>query len=141
MSEGSRLALIVTCVYYEDPELNRLDAPYQDAEAFARILCFILRSPMNITCHERPYLSRTQPYFSLNGYSASPMSAVPPLDSLFHNASTSSFVLQTTRNDTDGLNLERACADEREFLIQKFNGENLHRSRGSVVKRCHVLDF
>jgi hypothetical protein len=34
------------------------------------------------------------------------MSAVPPLDNCFHSASTSSFFLQATRNDTAGLNLK-----------------------------------
>ena len=36
---------------------------------------------------------------------------------------------------------ERACVYEREFLTHKFNGENLNRSRGNVVKRCHILNF
>src|SRR6266851_6838325 len=62
------------------------------------IFCSILRSPINITCHERPYRSCVHPYFSLNGYSPSSMSAEPPFASSFHNASTSSFVSQATRN-------------------------------------------
>ena len=32
---------------------------------------------MNITCQERPYRSCVHPYFSLNGYSPSSISAVP----------------------------------------------------------------
>jgi uncharacterized caspase-like protein len=38
MSEGNRLALIVACDRYSDPELKQLEAPSQDAERFARIL-------------------------------------------------------------------------------------------------------
>src|SRR5688572_8625956 len=38
-SEGNRrLALIVACDRYEDPELKQLKAPSQDAERFAKIL-------------------------------------------------------------------------------------------------------
>ncbi|OGH97215.1 MAG: hypothetical protein A2X43_08605 [Candidatus Margulisbacteria bacterium GWD2_39_127] len=59
---------------------------------------------VNIICQERPHLSCTHPYFSLKGYSPSSMSAVPPSNSFFHNASTLSLVLPATRNDTDGLN-------------------------------------
>src|SRR5262245_20553344 len=74
------------------------------------IFCLISRSPVNITCHERPYLSCVHPYFSLNGYWPSSMSVVPPFESCFHNESTSSLVLQATRNDTEGLNLNRGPA-------------------------------
>ena len=37
-SEGNRVALIVACDRYEDPQLKQLQAPSQDAEHFARIL-------------------------------------------------------------------------------------------------------
>ena len=49
------------------------------------IFCFISRSPMNITCHERPYPSVVHPYLSLKGYAPSSTSAAPPLDSLSRN--------------------------------------------------------
>src|SRR5262245_57524493 len=65
---------------------------------------------MNITCQESPYLSCVHPYFSLNGYWPSFMSVVLFFESCFHNESTSSFVLQATRNDTDGLNLKSGFA-------------------------------
>src|SRR6266478_228018 len=74
------------------------------------IFCLISRAPMNMTCHERPYLSCVHPYFSLNGYSASSIRGVPPSESFFHKASTSSFVLQAIRKDTDGLNLKNGPA-------------------------------
>jgi DNA-binding beta-propeller fold protein YncE len=38
MSEGNRVALIVACDRYSDPELKQLRAPSQDAESFARLL-------------------------------------------------------------------------------------------------------
>src|SRR2546421_8090304 len=74
------------------------------------ILCLISRLPMNITCHDRPYLSCIHPYLSLDGYSLSSMSAEPPSDSFFHSTSTSSFVLQATRNDTAAVNLKSGPA-------------------------------
>ena len=46
------------------------------------IFCLICRSPMAITCQERPYLSRVHPYLSLKGYAPSSMSAEPPSDRL-----------------------------------------------------------
>jgi len=38
MGEGNRVALIVACDRYADPELKQLQAPSQDAESFATIL-------------------------------------------------------------------------------------------------------
>jgi hypothetical protein len=38
MGEGNRVALIVACNRYADPELKQLQAPSQDSERFARIL-------------------------------------------------------------------------------------------------------
>src|ERR1700730_12716607 len=74
------------------------------------IFCSISRSSINITCHERPYRSCVHPYLSLNGYLPSSMSADLPFESSFHNASTSSFVSQATRNDKPGGNLKRGLA-------------------------------
>src|SRR5215213_589339 len=58
-------------------------------------------SAVGIICHERPYLSLSQPQLP-----SSPPSAV----NLFHNSSTSSCVLQLTKNDIDSLNLKTGPA-------------------------------
>src|SRR5262245_7908360 len=65
---------------------------------------------LSITCHETPYRSCVHPYRRLKGYSPIGIIAVPFWESFAHNPSTSSFVLQATRNETDGLNLKSGPA-------------------------------
>src|SRR2546425_12879766 len=74
------------------------------------IFCLNGWPPMNITCHERPYLSCAHPYLSLKGYAPSSMSTEPPRENFSHNASTSSLVSQQTKKETDGLNLKSGPA-------------------------------
>src|SRR2546425_2869921 len=75
------------------------------------IFCLIGRSPMNMICHDSPYLSCSQPYRSLNGYRPSSTSAEPPFSSTFHNSSASPLVRQATRNDTAGGDLNNGPPD------------------------------
>src|SRR5688572_4777824 len=69
-----------------------------------------------MSCQERPYLSCTQPKRSLNGYLSRGISAVPPSDnfsqrvSRLFRASRSLDGSKFTKNDTEGLNLNRGPA-------------------------------
>src|SRR5262249_9417531 len=77
------------------------------------IRCPISRSFTTISCHDRPYRSCVQPYRSLNGYRPRSTSTKPPSERAVHKASTSFAVVQATRNDTDGLNLNSGPAEIR----------------------------
>src|SRR5687768_998438 len=69
-----------------------------------------------MSCQESPYLSCTQPKRSLKGYFSKGISAVPPSDNLSHIlsrlflASGSLDGSKFTKNDTDGLNLNKGPA-------------------------------
>src|SRR4051794_39777791 len=56
-----------------------------------------------INCHDKPYLSWTHPYLSLNGYLSSGIRTVPPSDNLSHSSFISPSVLQFTKKDIEGL--------------------------------------
>jgi hypothetical protein len=60
---------------------------------------------MCITCHDRAYLSSSQPYRALNEYEPTGTRTFPPGDSCSHIASTSRVVLHFNWKDTDRLNL------------------------------------
>src|ERR1700716_607193 len=55
----------------------------------------ILPSADGIICHDRPYLSCSQPHLSF----------LPPAESLSHKSSTSCCVSQFTNSETAGVNL------------------------------------
>src|SRR3989338_3131715 len=74
------------------------------------ICCLTFAPPIDMICQERPYLSCSQPYRSLNGYLSSSIRTFPPSANFPHNTSTSSFVLHETLNDIDGLNLKSGPA-------------------------------
>src|SRR6266568_8365521 len=57
----------------------------------------ISSSTIGTTCHDRPYLSFSQPHCPPS----------PPMDSLSQTSSTSSCVLQFTTNDMASVNLKR----------------------------------
>src|SRR5688572_24327730 len=71
---------------------------------------------VRMSCQESPYLSCTQPNRSLKGYLSKGISAVPPSDNLSHirsrlvRASGSLDGSKFTKNDTEGLNLNRGPA-------------------------------
>jgi hypothetical protein len=78
---------------------------------------------VRINCHDRPYLSWTQPYRSLNGYWSIGISTMPPSDNFSQTSSIFSLASfsrdgdgsknngsKLTMNDTDGLNLKSGPA-------------------------------
>src|SRR5215471_6184548 len=74
------------------------------------IVCAVAIPPVEMSCHERPYLSSTQPYLSLQGYFPSSIKTLPPCDNLAQSASTCEAVLHFTWNEMDGLNLKSGPA-------------------------------
>src|SRR5215472_820265 len=66
--------------------------------------------PVELSCHERPYLSCSQPYLSLHGYFPSSIMTLPRSDNFAQIASTSSAVLHFTWNEIEGLNLKSGPA-------------------------------
>src|SRR5713226_3312754 len=58
----------------------------------ASLSCSILPKTDGTICHDRPYLSFSQPHLCFS----------PPSESFFHRSSTSCCVLQFTKNDMAG---------------------------------------
>src|SRR5262245_21181276 len=83
---------------------------------------------VRMSCHDRPYLSWTQPYPSLNGYLSSGINTFPPADSFPHMlsiralASLSCDGSKLTMKDIDGLNLNRGPA----LIAMKANPQRLN---------------
>src|SRR5262245_51588383 len=66
---------------------------------------------MNMICHDRPYLSFSQPYRSLHGYWPGSVDVGPPFSWTCLATSAPPGVRQATRNDTAGVNLKSGPAD------------------------------